>query len=159
MSATGVSIIPDGYDAAAEAESRREKWWKRLAARYSGRCAARDCPYRAKLWPAWLRKPESILFEGHWYCEPGCLESAVEFRVRNLLSAFVVPKARNHRLPLGLLLLVPPSCWPIESLCPRLSCPSFPVTEDGRGRIPRVKCRELGASSTIIHFWQLGQIC
>jgi hypothetical protein len=72
MSATGITIIPDGYDAAVEAESRREKWWKRLVARYSGRCAARDCPYRSKLWPAWLRKPESILFEGHWYCEPGC---------------------------------------------------------------------------------------
>jgi hypothetical protein len=105
MSATGITIIPDGYDAAVEAESRREKWWKRLVARYSGRCAARDCPYRSKLWPAWLRKPESILFEGHWYCEPGCLESAVEFRVRNLLSAFVVPRTRNHRIPIGLLLL------------------------------------------------------
>jgi hypothetical protein len=104
MSAT-VSIVSDGYDAAVEAESRLEKWWKQLVARYSGRCAARDCPYRAKLWPAWLRKPESILFEGHWYCEPGCLESAVEFRVRNLLSAFAVPKTRNYRLRLGLLLL------------------------------------------------------
>ena len=105
MSATGISVVPHGYDASSEAALGRRKWWKRFAARYGGRCAAADCAHRGKLWPAWLRKSASILFEGRWYCEPACLDSVLEFRVRNLLSGFVAPRTKNHRLPLGLLLI------------------------------------------------------
>jgi hypothetical protein len=105
MSATRVSIVTHDYDARVEAELPRRRWWKRIAVRYSTRCAAAGCPHRGKLWPAWLRKSASVLFEGRRYCDPGCLESAVEFRVRNLLSGFVVQKPKSHRLPLGLLLV------------------------------------------------------
>jgi len=84
-----------------EATASREKWWALLA----GSCAAAQCPYRKKLWPAWFRKLRGVRFEGRWYCEAECLRPLLEFRMLHLLSGFVVQKTRSHRLPLGLLLV------------------------------------------------------
>jgi hypothetical protein len=101
MSATVVSFIAHEYNAYLESARWRNKWWARLAER----CSASECPYRGKLWPAWLRKPGGVLFEGRWYCEPECLKPALESRLLHLLSNLVVQKTRTHRVPLGLLLV------------------------------------------------------
>jgi Type II secretion system (T2SS), protein E, N-terminal domain len=76
-------------------------WWSRFAAR----CSADLCPNRGKLWPSWLRMEHGLYFDGRWYCEPSCAEPVLEFRIRQLLSGFVTHKTKNHRLPLGLLLV------------------------------------------------------
>jgi hypothetical protein len=76
-------------------------WWARLARE----CAAADCPHRKKYLSAWLRRPVGVTFEGKWYCQPKCFRAVLELRVRNLLSGFRPEKLKNHRLPLGLLLV------------------------------------------------------
>src|SRR5438034_5694222 len=76
-------------------------WWSRFATR----CSADPCPNRGRLWPSWLRLEHGLYFEGRWYCEPSCLEPVLEFRVRHLLSGFLSHKRKNHRVPLGLLLV------------------------------------------------------
>jgi hypothetical protein len=76
-------------------------WWKP----WTNRCAAVDCPYRGKLWPSWLRTSAGILFDGRWYCEPRCFQSALEFRLSHLRSGFHARKTKPYRLPIGLLLI------------------------------------------------------
>jgi hypothetical protein len=103
MSASQISLPPalDDPRTNGNADQRFVPWWKRFGAR----CSAVDCPYRGKLWPAWLRNVPGLVFEGRWYCEPACLEPILEFRVRNLLSGFATQKTKAHRIPLGLLLV------------------------------------------------------
>jgi hypothetical protein len=101
MSATEVPILSNDHGADLESAVLRERWWERFAMR----CAAVECPYRGRLWPAWLRIPGGVLFEGRWYCETECLKPLLEFRLFHLLSGSVVQKTRTHRLPLGLLLV------------------------------------------------------
>ncbi len=100
MSATEPVGIND-YSSNDEASPSPEKWWTRFATR----CAAAECPYRGRLWPAWFRKLRGVRFEGRWYCEAECLKPLLEFRMLHLLSSFVAQKTRSYRLPLGLLLI------------------------------------------------------
>jgi hypothetical protein len=101
MLALETPVLPN--DDAHELESvlPRERWWERFALS----CSAVQCPYRGKLWPTWFRKWGGVVFEGRWYCAAECLKPLLEFRMAHLLSNFVAPKVRSHRLPLGLLLV------------------------------------------------------
>jgi hypothetical protein len=94
-------IFMNDHSTDLEATASRERWW----ARFARPCAATECPYRGKLWPAWFGKRSGVLFEGRWYCEAECLKPLLEFRMRHLLSNFIAQKTRSHRLPLGLLLI------------------------------------------------------
>ncbi len=101
MSATHFALLAAEGEKPAERQSRRSRWWNRLAAR----CAGLDCPKLGKLWPYWLAKAQGVDFEGRWYCSRGCLETILAGRVHTLLSTSHLEKARAHRFPLGLLLV------------------------------------------------------
>lgn len=81
--------------------ARRSRWWMQFASR----CAGPACPLAGKLWPAWLRKREGVIFDGRWYCGRDCLEAVLGGRVHTLLSSFHVERPRAHRIPIGLLLV------------------------------------------------------
>ncbi|HZW05271.1 MAG TPA: hypothetical protein VFF58_00045 [Candidatus Nitrosotalea sp.] len=101
MCATQVAVVEDADRSPFDALRKPTAWWVRLGAR----CSAPDCPHRGKLWPAWLRRAPGTFFEARWYCDPACMEGALEFRLRNLLSGFAAQKSKSHRIPLGLLLV------------------------------------------------------
>lgn len=101
MSSTDLGLISADTDISAKWEARRNRWWMRFASR----CAGPDCPLAGKLWPAWLRKREGVIFEGRWYCGRECLEAVLMGRVHTLLSSFHVERPRAHRIPIGLLLV------------------------------------------------------
>jgi hypothetical protein len=101
MSAPGFALLPREQPAIDTEIVRRETWWDRITAR----CARPDCPHRGKLWPTWLRKTSGVELDGNWYCEVGCLKPVLILRVQNLLSRFLYERPRNHRLPIGLLLV------------------------------------------------------
>jgi len=101
MSAPEFAMLPRPVKALGEWVARREKWWERLASR----CAGPECPYRGKLWPAWLRKTTGVEFDGRWYCEVGCLKPILVLQLQQLLSRFLYERPRIHRLPIGLLLV------------------------------------------------------
>jgi hypothetical protein len=51
-------------------------------------------------------REQGIKFEDRWYCGESCFELAVREKIRELLTPQSTPgKARNSRIPLGLLLL------------------------------------------------------
>src|SRR5215813_3217054 len=98
QSATGAD---GGSDPSSQSPTRLARWLNRFRVR----CSAERCPNRGSLFPSWLRASSGLHFEGRWYCEPSCIEPVLEFRLRNLLSGFVAQKNKNHRLPIGLLLV------------------------------------------------------
>lgn len=101
MSAPEFAILPRPLSSLAGWAGRRKKWWERL----SSRCAGPACPYRDKLWPAWLRHTSGVEFDARWYCEVGCLKPVLVQQVQQLLSRFLYERPRIHRLPIGLLLV------------------------------------------------------
>src|ERR1700687_2309333 len=101
VSVREIPILVNDYSIDLEVKDLSEGWWARLARR----CAATECPYRGKLWPARFGKLRGVRFEGRWYCEAECLKPLLEFRMRHLLSNFVAQNTSSHRLPLGLLLV------------------------------------------------------
>ncbi|HUI76035.1 MAG TPA: hypothetical protein VLX32_13880 [Candidatus Acidoferrum sp.] len=76
-------------------------WRERLVPR----CSAPDCARANKLFPSWRRRSSGVLLDGRWYCGSSCASGVLSFRVQNLISGFVPPKQRAHRLPIGLLLV------------------------------------------------------
>ena len=69
------------------------------------RCESSTCPYRGRAWRALFRKPKSIRLQGRLLCSLECFESAVEELFTRLLPAVSPRQLKNHRVPLGLLLL------------------------------------------------------
>ena len=100
MSATQVAVVAAEHPR-FDVAPLRTAWW----VRFGSYCSAPDCPHRGKLWPAWLLMRRGIVFEARWYCDTSCVEAALEFRIRNLLSGFVAQRPKNYRLPIGLLLV------------------------------------------------------
>jgi len=76
-------------------------WRERLVPR----CSATDCMRSRKLFPSWRRRSSGVLLDGRWYCGSSCASGVLSFRVQNLISGFVPPQPRTHRLPIGLLLV------------------------------------------------------
>lgn len=68
-------------------------------------CENPSCRQRRIFWPAWLRKEEGICLQGLWYCGPECFENAAQAALFRLLPAVEEGPKRNHRIPIGLLLL------------------------------------------------------
>jgi hypothetical protein len=101
MCAAERSVSTDADSVPLESAPQHHSWRERLTLH----CAAAECPYRGKLWPSWFRKLGGVWFEGHWYCEAGCLKPLLEFRLFHLLSGFVAQRTRTYRQPLGLLLV------------------------------------------------------
>lgn len=73
--------------------------------RFLRRCAAADCPRLHRLFPAYIARPASLFFDGHWYCDADCAGTSIAFRVQNALTAIAPEKPRSYRVPLGLLLV------------------------------------------------------
>lgn len=101
MSAIPNEVELQTYSMVRDSPAAPRPWWARLARE----CASADCPHQKKYLSAWLRRPVGVTFEGKWYCQAKCFRSALDLRVRNLLSGFRPEKLKNHRLPLGLLLV------------------------------------------------------
>src|SRR5579864_8178757 len=68
-------------------------------------CENTACRQRRIYWPAWLRKDEGICLQGLWYCSPECFEHAARTTLMRLLPAKEEEPRRQHRIPIGLLLL------------------------------------------------------
>lgn len=101
MSVTEFAVLRGKMDLLESRAVRRAKWWEKTYAR----CSGQECPFRGKLWPAWLRTTAGVEFEGLWYCEIGCLKPVLVRSVQHLLSRFLHESLRGHRVPLGLLLV------------------------------------------------------
>jgi hypothetical protein len=68
-------------------------------------CENTACRQRRIYWPSWLRKDEGISLQGQWYCSPECFEHAARTTLMRLLPVKDETPRRNHRIPIGLLLL------------------------------------------------------
>ena len=68
-------------------------------------CAGLNCTARTLL-QSFRHRHQGINFEDRWYCGEKCFHLAVNEKIRELLTSQSKPaKARNSRIPLGLLLL------------------------------------------------------
>jgi hypothetical protein len=68
-------------------------------------CENSACRARRLFWPNWLRKDVGICLQGQWYCSPKCFEQAAQSAFTRLLPAAAEGPKKNHRIPIGLLLL------------------------------------------------------
>lgn len=68
-------------------------------------CENSDCRQRRFFWPAWPRKEYGISLQGQWYCGPECFEKGVLSAFFRLRPAAEGDPKRQHRIPIGLLLL------------------------------------------------------
>lgn len=88
--------------------SRRGNWFSRGGSpigKAFRTCENPACRQRCLFWPAWLRKDEGICLQGQWYCSPECFEHAAQFAFTRLLPGAAESPRKNHRIPIGLLLL------------------------------------------------------
>jgi hypothetical protein len=97
----GLPPLPDAAEASWSAPLKPQSSRHRLASV----CQSPECPYRGKLWPAWLRIVSPIQFEGRFYCDTNCLTPVLNARIQRLQTGFVDVKRKPHRMPLGLVLL------------------------------------------------------
>lgn len=68
-------------------------------------CENSACRERRLFWPNWLRKDQGICLQGQWYCSPKCFEHAAQSAFTRLLPSAAGGHKKNHRIPIGLLLL------------------------------------------------------
>jgi hypothetical protein len=79
--------------------------WREKLSRYFPECAhARSRPHGTRL-PARRWRGLGVSLREKWYCSPRCLLPALERSILELLPAAEMPAAREHRVPIGLLLL------------------------------------------------------
>jgi hypothetical protein len=76
-----------------------------LGASLLPRCDNPYCRAAENLWSRVLRSRTGTRCAGNWYCSPGCLETALVDRFTALCQPPPVPRAVQHRIPLGLLML------------------------------------------------------
>src|SRR5579884_1201794 len=76
-----------------------------LAASLLPRCDNPECRAGETLWARVLRSRRGTRCAGNWYCSPACLETALVDRFSLLCQPPPVPRAVQHRIPLGLLML------------------------------------------------------
>ena len=69
------------------------------------RCELDTCPNRKRLWPGFSGEASGILFQGSRLCGPECFERAVTEAITRLWPQRADRKTKNHRVPLGLLML------------------------------------------------------
>jgi len=69
-------------------------------------CENPECPFRSPLRKFLLRRSnQGVLLQGHWYCSLDCFEQAITGVFTELIKLPDEPLQRDHRVPLGLLLL------------------------------------------------------
>lgn len=89
----------------AEAKS----WWKTPPVGLDDlapRCAALQCRGHQARWHGLLHRREGIRCNAQWYCSSACLEQALAATFDRIIAEPPAPpRAIEHRMPLGLLLL------------------------------------------------------
>jgi len=73
--------------------------------RFRRQCESPTCPYRKRLWRAWLEPQGGLSLDGRWYCSPVCFQGALVTAIEQLLPVAARPQTKPHRVPLGLLML------------------------------------------------------
>ncbi len=68
-------------------------------------CESPDCPNRRRLWRSLLEPQHGYTLEARWYCTPECFENAASLAIHKILAGMAKPRAKAHRVPLGLLML------------------------------------------------------
>lgn len=101
MSTIGWSVSRGAGQFTTDSIARLVRWRDHLVLS----CAGESCPRRNRFWPGWVRKSLALEFETRWYCNAACLQPALIRRLHVLLTIPVSDKPRNHRIPLGLLLV------------------------------------------------------
>lgn len=76
-----------------------------LAATLLPRCDNPECRAGKNVWTRILRSRGGTRCAGNWYCSPACLETALVDRFTALCQPPPLPRAVQHRIPLGLLML------------------------------------------------------
>ncbi len=74
-----------------------------LLSRYREDSGPDGCIHSRRFWRKWRRGSSSIWLAGSRYCLDDCLEGAIRKLLRRLPAPAIHPK--NHRIPLGLVLL------------------------------------------------------
>jgi hypothetical protein len=97
QSSPGFEILARGRNWLSSSNSPIEKAFRT--------CENPPCRRRCLFWPAWLRKDEGICLQGQWYCSPECFEQAAKSAFFRLLPGTDEIPKRQHRIPIGLLLL------------------------------------------------------
>ena len=69
------------------------------------RCENLSCGTNRGILLRILRRPSGIRLHGRWYCGPDCFEQAVAEDLCRLPRFLRRPRPKQHRIPLGLLLL------------------------------------------------------
>jgi hypothetical protein len=73
--------------------------------RYLRKCESAACSRHRRLWQGWIESLRGYSLDGHWYCSPVCFEHALVSAIGQFLPGAPQPRAKDHRIPLGLLML------------------------------------------------------
>jgi len=86
---------------AKQSNYKSESVWQKWAPK----CANPKCSAKSLLQTI-HRRHDGLIVDGHRYCSSGCFEQAVKRMIKEVINSEGKPaKARNSRVPLGLLLL------------------------------------------------------
>ena len=69
------------------------------------RCENQLCPNHRQPWRALFRRSQGISLHGRWHCSLACFEKSMSEMFARLLPTLTRRKPKDHRLPLGLLML------------------------------------------------------